>query len=168
MRRSLLKWTCLAVISVSATLSLYEFRNRNSVLAKGGKGLQTPGALVALDSTGKAAGECPLKHTDVKAEVSGFVSRVTVTQEFQNPFADKIEAVYVFPLPPAAAVDDLTMLIGERVIKGKIMRRQEARAKYEQAKQMGQTASLLDQERPNIFRGNEENGVRPTILRFSL
>ena len=60
---------------------------------------QTSGSLRALDETGKPAGECPLKRTEVKAEVSGFISRVTVTQDFENPFADKIEAVYTFPLP---------------------------------------------------------------------
>ncbi len=52
----------------------------------------TQGSLYALDPTGKGASACPLKHTDVRAEVSGFISRVTVTQEFENPFADKIEA----------------------------------------------------------------------------
>ena len=72
-----------------------------------------------LDKRGKPTAECPLKHTAVKAEVSGFISRVTVTQNFENPFTDKIEAVYTFPLPEAAAVDDLTMQIGERTIKGK-------------------------------------------------
>src|SRR5215813_4023768 len=109
------------------------------------------GSLRALDQNGKPKSECPLKHTDVKAEISGFLSRVTVTQQFTNPFPNKIEAIYTFPLPQAAAVDDMTMLIGERKVKGKIMRREEAQAAYNNAKQMGQVASLLDQERPNIF-----------------
>jgi Ca-activated chloride channel homolog len=109
------------------------------------------GSLQATDASGKPAGECPLKHTTVKAEVSGFISRVTVTQDFENPFTDKIEAVYSFPLPQSAAVDDLTMLIGGRTIKGKIMRREEAQTAYAAAKQLGQVAALLDQERPNIF-----------------
>jgi len=61
--------------------------------------VQNAGSLQATDASGKPAGECPLKHTTVKAEVSGFLSRVTVTQDFENPFTDKIEAVYSFPLP---------------------------------------------------------------------
>src|SRR6185369_2149377 len=61
------------------------------------------------------------------------------------------EAVYKFPLPQAAAVDDLTMLIGDRTVKGKIMRREEAQQAYAAAKQLGKIASLLNQERPNIF-----------------
>src|SRR6185369_369102 len=109
------------------------------------------GSLQAFDGTGKPAGECPLKHTTVKAEVSGFLSRVTVTQDFENPFTEKIEAFYTFPLPQSAAVDDLTMLIGDRAVKGKIMRRKEAETAYTAAKQRGQVATLLDQERPNVF-----------------
>src|SRR5215813_13991284 len=112
---------------------------------------ETSGALTVLDASGKAKSKCPLKHTDVKAEISGFLSRVVVTQEFENPFQEKIEAVYTFPLPQNAAVDDMTMNIGERIVRGKIMRREEARAVYDAAKSGGQTASLLDQERPNIF-----------------
>jgi hypothetical protein len=58
----------------------------------------TSGALTVTDATGKPQALCPLKHTDVKAEISGFISRVVVTQQFENPFKEKIEAVYTFPL----------------------------------------------------------------------
>ena len=100
---------------------------------------------------------CPLKHTDVKAEISGFISRVVVTQQFENPFNEKIEAVYTFPLPQNAAVDDMTMIVGERTVRGKILPREEAQAVYEAAKSSGQVASLLDQERPNIFTQSVAN-----------
>ena len=95
--------------------------------------------------------ECPLKHTDVKANISGFIARVTVTQTFHNPYDEKIEAVYVFPLPHTAAIDDMTMTVGDRRIVGLIKRRAEAQALYQEAIQQGKTASLLEQERPNIF-----------------
>ena len=115
------------------------------------------GSLQAFDQTGKAAGECPLKRTTVKAEVSGFLSRVTVTQDFENPFTEKIEAFYTFPLPQSAAVDDLTMVVGNRTVKGQIMRRKEAETAYAAAKQRGHVATLLDQERPNIFTQSVAN-----------
>ena len=95
--------------------------------------------------------ECPLKHTDVKANIAGFIARVTVTQTFHNPYDEKIEAVYVFPLPHTAAIDDMTMTVGDRRIVGLIKRRAEAQALYQKAIQEGKTASLLEQERPNIF-----------------
>ena len=151
-RQSILKCAALTAIFIVASFLLSGIIHDDAALAAVMKTRsQTSGSLRVLDEAGKAAGECPLKHTEVKAEVSGFISRVTVTQDFENPFTDKIEAVYTFPLPQAAAVDDLTMLIGERTIKGKIMRREEAQAVYAVAKQIGKVAILLDQERPNIF-----------------
>lgn len=111
----------------------------------------TQGTLEALDKDGKPSARCPLKHTDVRAQISGHLARVTVTQQFTNPFNEKIEAVYAFPLPANAAVDEMTMIIGERRIRGAIKRREEARAIYEAARESGRVAALLDQERPNIF-----------------
>lgn len=119
----------------------------------------TQGAL-RVKGAGGAIVECPLRHTDVKADISGFIARVRVTQTFFNPYEEKIEAVYVFPLPHTAAVDDMTMVIGERRIVGVIKRRAEARAVYEQAVQQGLTASLLEQERPNIFTQSVGN-IKP-------
>jgi Ca-activated chloride channel homolog len=115
------------------------------------------GSLVGLDNRGEVTGECPLKHTDVKAEITGFLARVTVTQEFENTAPDKIEAVYTFPLSAKSAVDDMTMHIGDRVVKGTIKKREEARAIYEAARDKGHLASLLDQERPNIFTQSVAN-----------
>jgi Ca-activated chloride channel family protein len=126
----------------------------------------TQGELTVLDISGKATGSCPLKRTNVKAEISGFLSRVRVTQEFENPFKEKIEAVYTFPLPQAAAVDDMTMRVGDRTVRGRILRREEAQAVYDAAKSNGQVASLLDQERPNIFTQSVANimpGERVTV-----
>ena len=92
----------------------------------------TQGALRIIGEDGSVV-ECPLKHTDVKAEVSGFIARVHVTQTFHNPKDEKIEAVYVFPLPHEAAVDEMSMVIGKRNIMGVIKRRDEARRIYEKA-----------------------------------
>ena len=156
--KSIFKWITLSTFALGLTLFLLGLKSHNlahAALNKTDNGTQ--GSLLAIDSQGQPAGACPLKHTYVRAEISGFLSRVTVTQEFENPFAEKIEAVYVFPLPQAAAVDDMTMKVGERTVKGKIMRREEAQATYTAAKAKGQVASLLDQERPNIFTQSVAN-----------
>jgi Ca-activated chloride channel family protein len=99
----------------------------------------------------------PLKHTSVKAEISGFVVEVSLTQVFQNTADKPIEAVYVFPLPENAAVNEMTLTVADRVIKGQIKKRAEAREVYERAKFEGKTAALLDQERPNIFTQSVAN-----------
>lgn len=93
----------------------------------------------------------PLKHTDVQASIAGAISSVQVLQQFHNPFDGKIEAVYVFPLPETAAVSDFVMTIGDRRIRGIIREREEAQRIYAEARSQGYTASLLTQERPNIF-----------------
>ncbi|HUS18481.1 MAG TPA: VIT and VWA domain-containing protein, partial [Terriglobales bacterium] len=109
------------------------------------------------DSRRVATEFCPLKHTDVDAEISGFLARVTVTQEFTNPSSDKVEAIYIFPLPQDAAVDDMTMEVGGRTIRGLIKKREEAQQIYQNARNAGHTAALLDQERPNIFTQSVAN-----------
>ncbi len=151
----------LSVIAVSLGGMLFLFMAYPDRLGAGGdvaaQDKATSGSLQVVDPNGKPKAACPLKHTDVKAEISGFLSRVIVTQEFENPFNEKIEAVYTFPLPQNAAVDDMTMIVGDRTVRGKILRREEAQAVYEAAKTGGQRASLLDQERPNIFTQSVAN-----------
>ncbi len=149
------KLLAILATSAAAILAFANLKSSNTtVLAQES---ETPGALQVLDASGKPKALCPLKQTNVRAEISGFLSRVVVTQEFQNPFKEKIEAVYTFPLPQNAAVDDMTMLVGDRTVRGKILRREEAEAVYEAAKAGGQVAGLLNQERPNIFTQSVAN-----------
>ncbi|MBI1372923.1 MAG: VWA domain-containing protein [Phycisphaera sp.] len=108
----------------------------------------------------------PLKHTDVHGDIAGPIATVDVTQQFANPFSEKIEAVYVFPLPDDAAVSEFVMQIGERRIRGIIRERDEAERIYSQAKHAGRVASLLTQERANIFTqkvANIEPGKRVDV-----
>ncbi len=99
----------------------------------------------------------PTVSTNVTTTISGLIVRTTVSQTFQNPSSDWAEGIYVFPLPEHAAVDHLRMRIGERVIEGIIQERAEAKKTYEQAKRKGQRASLLEQERPNMFTASVAN-----------
>ncbi len=77
----------------------------------------TEGSLFAVEKNGATLGACPLKKTTVKTEISGFLSRVRVVQEFENSFTEPIEAVYTFPLSQNGAVDEMTMKIGDRVVQ---------------------------------------------------
>jgi Ca-activated chloride channel family protein len=157
-RRFWLSLICAVTVFLAAAMAFDNFSLLNNfAVAEAATGKVTQGTLQVMSSDGQPRAECPLKHTDVKAEVSGQLARVTVTQQFHNPFQDKIEAVYVFPLPQSAAVDDMTMIVGDRTTKGKIKRREEAQAIYEAAREAGHTASLLDQERPNIFMQSVAN-----------
>ncbi len=102
----------------------------------------------------------PLKQTEVKAKIAGNISRIEVIQKFENPFPEALEAVYVFPLPDEAAVDDMEIKIGSRTIKADIKRRDEAIEIYQKARQQGRTTGLLEQERDNIFTQSLTN-IKP-------
>lgn len=115
------------------------------------------GSLVGIARDGKTSVECPLEKTKAHAEIAGFGARVTVEQTFCNASKTPIEAVYTFPLPADAAVDRMVLVIGNRRIDGSIKRREEARAIFDAAKNEGRIASLLDQERPNIFTQSVAN-----------
>lgn len=93
----------------------------------------------------------PLEHTSLTANVSGFVASVTLEQVFRNDLEEPFEAAYHFPLPTGAAVDSMLIRSGERVILGRIERKELARVIYRQARDAGLLAALLEQQRPNLF-----------------
>jgi len=97
------------------------------------------------------------QSTHIRAQVTGNVARVHVTQKFENPGDQWVEGLYVFPLSTTAAVDELQMLVGERRIRGEIKRKEEARETFERAKSEGRRASLVDQERPDMFTTSVAN-----------
>jgi Ca-activated chloride channel family protein len=99
----------------------------------------------------------PVQSTEVEIEVHGLVVEAVVRQRFSNPGDEWMEGVYVFPLPQKAAVHAVRLEIGDRVIEGQIKEREAARKVYEQAKSEGRKASLVEQERPNIFTTSVAN-----------
>ena len=96
-------------------------------------------------------------NTDIELTVSGLVARVSVQQKFVNDGPEWVEGVYVFPLPDDAAVDRLRMHIGERFIEGEIREKEQARKEYDQAKTEGRKASLVEQQRANLFTTSVAN-----------
>ena len=115
-----------------------------------------PGELPQLQVTGGDQA-LPLEHTDVHAQVRGHVARVHLSQRFVNDRSEAIELTYTFPLPENAAVDDMRMVIGERVIESEVQTRDEASETFAAAREAGHTAALLEQERPNVFTQSVTN-----------
>jgi Ca-activated chloride channel family protein len=99
----------------------------------------------------------PLRETSARLDVAGVIARARVHQVFENGGKRPIEAVYVFPASTRAAVHGMRMKVGDRVIEAHIDRRQAAREDYEAARAQGRRASLLEQERPNVFTMNVAN-----------
>jgi Ca-activated chloride channel homolog len=124
----------------------------------------TEGRLATRD--GARVIDVPLEHTEVAIHATGHLAEVSVEQRFRNPFDRKIEAVYLFPLPTGAAVNDLEIQIGDRIIEGEIAKRADAKATYVKARKAGFVAALLTQERPNLFTqhlANLEPGAVITV-----
>lgn len=99
----------------------------------------------------------PLVDTQLKLSVTGLIARAKLTQTFTNQTAEWVNGLYVFPLPTGAAVDHLVMQIGERRIEGQIQPKVIARQLYQEAKREGKKASLLEQQKPNLFTSSVAN-----------
>ena len=112
--------------------------------------------LFKTDQPGRMV-EAPRLGSDFDIEINGPTARGRLTQHFFNPTDGWVEAVYVFPLPETAAVDTMKMVIGKRVLVGRIEERKQARVIYEKAKREGIKASLVEQERPNVFTQSVAN-----------
>src|SRR5438093_445128 len=117
----------------------------------------TEGALLWRTGADGPLVPAPVLKTEVDMRVTGMVVRATVRQEFTNPAAAWAEGIYVFPLPEDAAVDHLQMRVDDRMLEGVIQERVAAKTTYEQAKQEGKRASLVEQERPNVFTTSVAN-----------
>jgi Ca-activated chloride channel family protein len=113
--------------------------------------LQATSGQLFLRAGGAAWESAPVLETDVTIRVTGPVARARVVQRFTNPSETWLEGVYVFPLPPDSAVDRMHLRVGERVIEGRIQEREQARRSYARARREGRRASLVEQERPNVF-----------------
>jgi Ca-activated chloride channel family protein len=118
---------------------------------------KTLGPYFFVKSDDPSIDQLPLKATYGEVNVVGVIADVRVTQIYKNEGKSPLEAIYIFPASTRAAVYNMKMTIGERTITAKIAKREEAREEYEQAKLEGKSASLLEQQRPNVFQMNVAN-----------
>jgi len=112
--------------------------------------------------------QLPLKSTSAEVKVVGVIADVLVTQGYKNEGKKPLEAIYIFPASTRAAVYGMKMTIGKRTLVAKIQERGEARRQYEQAKQEGKSASLLEQHRPNVFQMNVANILPGDVIQVEL
>jgi Ca-activated chloride channel family protein len=100
--------------------------------------------------------------------VSGDVANVKLTQTFTNPYDRPLNARYLFPLNRRAAVHAMTMRIGTEVISAELREREQARQTFEEAKAAGKAASLLAQQRPNMFTQRIANLMPGSAIRVEI
>ncbi len=102
------------------------------------------------DATAKSIPAMALS-SKISTVITGHIVRTIVLQRFKNPSKHWVEGVYYFPLPDGAAVDAMTLKVGERLIKSEIKEKAEAQKTFNKAAAEGKVAALLDQYRPNTF-----------------
>ena len=166
--RDLGRFLCEALAAgliVSLVLALAAFIVSTQAQAAEASG---SGELRLRSANGASVLVAPLVSTAVEIDISGNTARASVTQVFRNPTTQWREGVYVFPLPENAAVDHLDMRVGNRRIEGEIKERAQAKAAYEQAKQEGRKATLVEQERPNMFTTSVANIGPDEEIRVSI
>jgi Ca-activated chloride channel homolog len=121
-----------------------------------------------IEKEGISADQFPLLSTEVRADITGPVADVVVEQTYKNNGPVAIEASYVFPASTRAAVYALEMVIGNRIIKAEIMEKNAARQEYETARKEGKRASLLEQERSNVFQMKVANIMPGDLIQVVL
>ncbi len=101
----------------------------------------------------------PMKDSKITVRLNGVIASVHVRQHYRNEGKAPINARYIFPGSTRAAVNAMTMTIGDRRLVAQIKEKQQARQIFAAAKAAGQTASLLSQQRPNVFSMDVANIV---------
>jgi Ca-activated chloride channel family protein len=154
------------IASVVFALFLFPGLNAQAQPEKGEDKTLSPYFFVKSDDP--ELDQLPLKSTLVDVNISGVIADVLVTQVYKNEGKRPLEAIYVFPASTRAAVYGMKMTIGERIITANIAEREAARRRYEDAKQAGKSASLLEQQRPNVFQMNVANILPSDVIKVEL
>jgi len=115
-----------------------------------------------------AGGVATAVDTQIGIEITGLIARAEVSQVFVNRGSEWAEAVYRFPLPDGAAVDRLIIQVGDRKLVGEIQEKQVARRTYQQARNNGQTTTLVEQQRPNQFETRLANIAPGEKIRITI
>jgi Ca-activated chloride channel family protein len=110
----------------------------------------------------------PLKETAVDVNINGTIADIYMTQTYANNGTVPINARYVFPASTRVSVHGMKMQIGDNLIIAKIKEKEEAKQEFEQAKEEGKSASLLEQQRPNVFTMDVANIMPGDTVRIEL
>lgn len=110
----------------------------------------------------------PLEMTELEAAIHGPIATVTVKQRFRNASDSPIEAEYMFPMPHGASVHTMRFRIGERTVEGVVKEKEEAKRAYEAARREGRSATLLEQDRPNLFTLSVANIAPGDIIEVTM
>lgn len=93
-----------------------------------------------------------LNGANITGDVLGRFGIYTVKQNYENTSGKTLEVFYTFPLSRTASVYDFTAKIGDKVIRGIVKEKSQAKKAYQHAIVRGDSAYLLEREAQNIFK----------------
>ncbi len=121
-----------------------------------------------VENADPALDAMPLKATEVEVYISGVIAEINITQVYENKGSKPINATYIFPASTRAAIHFMQMIIGDNIVTAKIKERQQAKVEYEKAVKEGKSASLLEQNRPNVFTMKIGNIMPGDVIKVKL
>jgi Ca-activated chloride channel family protein len=89
-------------------------------------------------------GEWAVKYHHVDIHVANQVAEVSIDQAFVNIGRSPIEVEYVFPIPPGAGIDKLTLIADGNEIKGELLKADDARRIFEDIVRRKKDPALLE------------------------
>jgi len=95
-----------------------------------------------LTPVGAAHAPIQIRTHQVNVTLTNGFAQTEVKQTFFNPNPHDLEAIYAFPVPRSASLSEVTIVTGERTLRGEVLPRTEAQAAYEDEKSQGKDAGL--------------------------
>ena len=89
-------------------------------------------------------------HVDVK--IDGQVAVTSIDQEFYNPNDQRLEGIYMFPVPKGAHIDKFSMEIGGKMVDAELLRADKARQIYEDIVRKMRDPALLEYAGRDLFK----------------
>ena len=106
-----------------------------------------------FDSSGKLDGSTsiPLLGVRCTGVLLNTIAEVELVQRYKNNNSFPIEAIYVFPVDEGAAISGFEARVGERLVKGVVKEKEEAKAEYDDALSSGHGAYLLESQSSDVL-----------------
>jgi len=92
-----------------------------------------------------------VKYHRVSVTIDNQVAQTKIDQVFKNEANQEIEGTYLFPLPVGAVVSDFSMYVGKEKVKGRMLKKNEARRIYEDIVRKRKDPGLLEYVDRNTF-----------------
>ena len=110
-----------------------------------------------LSPAGSGLKPAEIVSHDVKVTINNGFAQTEVTQQFKNINDSTIEAVYSFPVPQSASLSDCQVLVGEKLMEGEVVPKNDADRIYKEETAAGNNAAKADKNGYEDFTFNISN-----------